>query len=1140
MARNLKSSPFFLAISAGLLSAGLCTSHVFADADAADQLQADQLQADQPQADQPQADQLQADEAEQSPSDAGDEELEHVIVTGSRIARDPNLISPAPVQSVDFEDIALSGEVNIIDVVTAIPALIGSDNSSANLEALGSAGAGILNLRNLGSVRTLTLVNGRRHVAGLAGSASVDINTIPAALVERVEVLTGGASAVYGADAVTGVVNFILKDDFEGFDVTAQYNLPSRGDADRSFLSATWGNNYDDGRGNVTISLSLEDTVGLSQGDRSHTRGDRLGSVWSNPLRFIQADDISSFGLDPLLLGSGISGLCDAAGNPLGAGRDALCGRIEGIPQLSLQPFGRFNLSSYGSLIGVDWLGFGFLAAYPGTDFEIFGSPVPVNRGPTGLIFDLNNDGTEDCLQTVNGVILQRFGLFAGCHVMRHPADGVDVFQDGLLAGAINAFGGDGTSLGRDGQSISPDDERVVFNLNNSHDFTDNSRWFFEGKYARSKTTNDSSEGVSGFFDSHIIRWENPYIPQQLRDPITVFANNNPDLVTLENVNILIGRDMTDLGMRQQINRRETMRFVTGLEGAIGDSPWKYELSLNYGRTSVDSSFTGLALDRYYAAVDAIVDPQTGQIVCRSEVDPTAIPPDSFLRSAGPFRGFMTFTPGQGQCQPLNPFGIGAMTQEAADFVIVDMERERRIEQRVVSGFVVGDSSDWFELPGGPAGMVLGFEYRREESRFRADGFEQPRPDPLGIVDSFSTVFPVDAPTADVSGEFKVQELFAEVSLPLLRDRPLAEELTLDAAYRYSDYSTLGATDSWNLRLVYAPIRDVRFRSTLSQTVRAPNINELFSPLQSATARPTDPCDVANINDGTPNRPANCAADGLPPDFTDPLTARFSGFSGGNPDLGVETADTLTVGVVLEPRFIPGLAVTLDWYEIEIEDAISAIGVQQLVNACYDAATFPNQFCEQFTRDRDPNSPTFLGFNSFISSQLNFAAINTEGIDYSVSYSFALGDVLGALESFGSLTLGVSGNRVSKLERFEDPVDDSIINNLLYENGQPKDVASAFLRWHWDRLTMNWEARYLGKFLEFSPRIEIENVDNVENAWAGQIWRHDVSGFYQLNDQLRLYGGVNNVFDEQPVLTSRTYPVGIIGREFFLGVNARF
>jgi len=536
---------------------------------------------------------------------------DRIVVTGSRIARDPNLTAPVPVQSVNTEDITLSGDINIVDVINDLPALIGSNNTADNSGGLGSLGAATLDLRNLGSNRTLTLVDGRRHVAGLAGSASVDVNTIPAALVERVEVLTGGASAVYGSDAVTGVVNFILKDDFEGFDVRAQYNISDDGDGARRFIGGTWGRNFDEGRGNLTFSVSYENFDGIRQGDREHTRGDRVASDWANPLLTIQSADIAQLGLDPLLLGEDLRNLCPSPA--LGA----LCDRIDGIPGRSIQPFPRFNLSSYGSLIGVDFYGFEFLAYYPGTPFtDLFDSNLSgLNLGADGLIFDLNNNGVEDCLETVNGTQLQRFGAFAGCHVMRDPAAGVDVFQDGLLAGTQNAFGGDGTGGGRDLQNITPDDERVVLNFTTRYDFTPNIRWFLEAKYAWSETTNDNTGGVNGFFDSMVIEWDNPFIPQELRDPIIQFVNDNPGFTNLDDVNILIGRDITDLGRQLSISERSVFRVVTGFEGEIGDTGLSYELAYNYGRTEADSTNIGLIMDRFYAAADAVIDPSTSNIV---------------------------------------------------------------------------------------------------------------------------------------------------------------------------------------------------------------------------------------------------------------------------------------------------------------------------------------------------------------------------------------------------------------------------------------------------------------------------------------------------------------------------------------------
>jgi outer membrane receptor protein involved in Fe transport len=1047
-----------------------------------------------------------------------------IVVTGSRIARNPNLVAPQPVQSVSDEDVTLSGDISIADVVNDLPALLGSNTTADNANAgVGVQGAATLNLRNLGTNRTLVLVDGRRHVSGQAGTAAVDVNTIPSALVERVEVLTGGASAVYGADAVTGVVNFILKDDFEGTETRAQFGVSDDGDAQNFTLQTTIGQNFDQGRGNFTISFAAEDSSGLYYGDRDHTRGDRPASDWPNPDLFIQQADIDQYGLDQLMLGDEISGYCGSSGFP-----SALCDRISGVPARAIMDYPRFNLSSYGSLIGVDWLGFTFLADYPNDP----GSGM--NFGADGVIFDFNNNGVDDCLETINGTQLQRFGGFAGCHVARTPGGPADVFQDGLIAGSQNAFGGDGTGTGRDIVALTPHDQRFTVNFTTRYDVTPNHRWFLEAKYSSSETTSNNSQAVGGFFDSWVIEWDNPYIPQNLRDAITTFVNDNPGYTNLDDVNILIGRDMTDLGRALSTTERETVRFVTGFEGEVGISNFEYEVSFNYGRTDIDSTQEGqLLIDRIYAAADAVVDPSSGDIVCRSELDPATPPIGSFLSSAGYWSGYNTFTPAQGDCVPINLFGIGAPSQEAIDWVTTTTRRSRSLEQTVISGFLFGDSSDLFELPGGPVGFALGAEYRDEQSEFNPDPLESPD----GAASTYSLVFPVNAPVNPVVGGYDVTEVFGEFSAPLVMGAPLVEELVLEGAYRYSDYSTLGGAESWNIRGTWAPVQDLRFRSTLSQTVRAPNINELYSPLTATTARPLDPCDAGNINNGSGNRAANCAADGIPAGWTDPLTARVGGFTGGNPDLDVETADTLTAGFVFQPRFLPGLTVTADYYSIEIEDGIAAVGLQEILEACYDSSSFPNQYCGQFERDRTTGSPTFLGLSGFTTGQLNFASIETEGIDYQVAYTFDFVDIAESMAGWGSMTLSAMGNHVDRLERYEDPTDPSIVNDLMYEGGQPQDSYVLNARWDTDRMTLNWQAAYWGEFLSFTPRIEIETVDNFTNAWTGETWRHDVSGTFQVNDRVMVYGGVNNVFDETPAIGSISYPVGAVGRTFFFGFN---
>ncbi len=209
-----------------------------------------------------------------------------VTVTGTRIARDPNLASPVPVQSLDSEALQLSGEISLADVVNRIPALLASTTSEQTL-----TGANALNLRGLGASRTLTLVNGRRHVAGFEGDQAVDIGSIPRGLIQRVEVLTGGASAIYGSDAVTGVVNFILRDDYEGQSYDARFGMSSRGDAENASLQALWGRNFHEGRGNITFALDYTYDSVLRFGDRPWSANNGLSRSLPNPaLRFQQGD----------------------------------------------------------------------------------------------------------------------------------------------------------------------------------------------------------------------------------------------------------------------------------------------------------------------------------------------------------------------------------------------------------------------------------------------------------------------------------------------------------------------------------------------------------------------------------------------------------------------------------------------------------------------------------------------------------------------------------------------------------------------------------------------------------------------------------------------------------------------------------
>jgi iron complex outermembrane receptor protein len=221
------------------------------------------------------------------------EAMEEVTVTGSRIARDPNLGAPVPIQAVSGEDIALSGELDPVDVINDVPALLTSVSSDQSIDGVfaTSVGQSVLQLRALGADRTLVLVNGKRHVSGVAGAQSVDIGSIPSGLIERVEVLTGGASAVYGADAVTGVVNFIMKDDFEGLDIRVSGGASDGFDGGRLDGSITYGFNFGGGKGNIAASVDFSRSDQLTAGSRPWSRNNGIADDLPNPaLRFQEGD----------------------------------------------------------------------------------------------------------------------------------------------------------------------------------------------------------------------------------------------------------------------------------------------------------------------------------------------------------------------------------------------------------------------------------------------------------------------------------------------------------------------------------------------------------------------------------------------------------------------------------------------------------------------------------------------------------------------------------------------------------------------------------------------------------------------------------------------------------------------------------
>jgi iron complex outermembrane recepter protein len=1074
-----------------------------------------------------------------------DDLIEEVIVTGSRISRDANLTGASPVQSVTADDIRSSGEFSLTDVVNDIPSLLQSVSSEQSIDAAGFAdGANVLNLRGLGAERTLVLVDGRRHVGGVQGSASVDIGSIPQGLVERVEVLTGGASAVYGADAVTGVVNFVLKDDFEGLEIGGNFGMSEYSDGEQSSLSVLFGRNFADGRGNITAALDVRNDEGLKVADRGDGLRFGSGGNWTNPARRFQTGEIggntpnfaryydfAATGLIPVgqRIPTADTFVTDYTAQfgmapGLTAEETALINRAASAPQRAVLPFRTFPFTSgYGQII----------PANPFT-FVDQGRDVPI---------DLDGNGNPDCLDSFTG-FNSISGIIGGCWSIGEDGSYAPV-REGLIASGSQGFGGDAFTQNSNNKSdILLPDQKATINFLGHYDLNDQVTAFGEVKYVTQRTSTEARP--SSFWDLLFGAPDNPYLPTFIQD----VANATGGVATTIDPILFDATRSTE---------RDTYRIVTGLEGEL-DNGWAFEFSFNYGNFQQDINRTGSIInDRFLAAIDVTTD-ASGQPACRSTVDPTTPIVDTPFDIPANDEGYYSFTPGDGQCVPLNIWaGQPGVTPEAASFVTTNTWDKLEIEQTVFLATLSGDTTEFFELPGGPVGFATGIEYREEKSSATFDPYQ------LGIIPAgapfaagtllsdvsgnSNLVFRPQLGNNNESGRYDTTDVFLETSLPILNGVTGFQELTLNLAGRASDYSTIGDAVAWEARVIWSPIEDLTLRGGISEAVRAPNITELFGPQVGTTFRPNDPCDVAQINAIAADNPtlaantqANCVATlqgiGLDPfdatgayDFADPLSASFGGLTGGNPNLSEETAETITYGFVYQPSYLDGFSLTIDYWDIQIDDAIESVTGQNIVDGCYQGASLNESFCGSLGRNTDPNSPQFGGFNFLRSSDINFAQLKTDGYDLSASYSFDI--------SAHNFEVSLTGTKVNEINFFTNPTDLTQVDEELTEINRPEIAGSVFLGWTWDKLSVGWQSQYLGEMLESGLEVDTANSLYGPIVLNEEVWIHDINATYIWSDQLQIFGGVNNVTQEIPFITTNAFPASPRGRMMFLGGTYR-
>jgi outer membrane receptor protein involved in Fe transport len=1018
---------------------------------------------------------------------------EIIVVTGTRINR-PTLTSAVPVTSVGLQELS-QGNISLGDKLAELPQIRATFTQANSTRFIGTSGINALDLRGLGTSRTLVLVNGRRIVTATPGVNRPDVNTIPVDLVERTDIVTGGNSAIYGSDAVAGTVNFVLKRDFEGIRINAQGGVSSRGDRQSRYVSLVAGQNFFDGRANVAVAAEYAKQDTLYYTDRDAQTGAFSGRHQFN------AVENTGPNLNP-------------SAGPL-HGSEPSTGN--GIPDTAFLTGVRNNSISEGGL---------FTAS----------CPTVAAAGETAAAFDARR--TVACSGLANTGSSNTLSQFGKTYVFMPNGDLIanPCITDLRPFGSGNCVGGLGSTLRLTGM-LEPGLTRKAVNLLAHFDVTDAFSPFIEARYVR---VDANQEGQPTFFNN-TFSINNPFLSAQAKTQLQSILAPGVTTFTAQRFNI-------DFGGRGELHKRDNYQVVGGVTGTF-NGDWKYEVSLNYGGLHTFYETEGNLLRANYAKAINAVTNGSGQIVCavNADADPTNDDP---------------------ACVPLNLFGQGAPSQAALNYILYTSSRTQRANLYDGIAYVSGDSSQLFELPGGPVAFVLGAEYRKETSFAAYDPITSSTACGTSGC-TFLNVIPDFRPPA-----LKVAEAFGEISVPILKDVPFAKELSVDAAGRYSHYNLgkTGGVFAWNVNGIYAPIPDVRFRAGIARSVRAPTQSDLYSPAtQTFLNGLVDPCGQQNINngpivDGQSVRIKNCLAAGVPTTqtfngTTEPFTNRpASGvlaFNQGNINLKEERGTSLTIGSVLQPRFIPGLSLTVDYYNIKVKNVISALGGQTILNLCYDSTTgINNPYCAVVNRNAngtfagqsnvlhgggtvsfDPTGPAVL-ITSF-----NFAKLETSGLDFDASYRRKIG---------GDVTLSLRGilSYVIKKNQYVDVNDPNFQDRILGELGDPawQGQLSANLERGW--LNFGYRLRYVGKQTVGAYETQhplqgrpATNPDAFPVIWYPESFFHDFRLDVNPSKKYRVYFGVDNAFDRLPpfdLLGVESGAPSPVGRFFYVGATVNF
>ncbi len=924
-----------------------------------------------------------------------------IVVTGSRIPRS-SLTAVSPVTMIKAEEFKLAGTTNVEEVLNWLPQV---NPSQGEFVSVGATGTATIDLRGLGSVRTLVLVNGHRLMPGDPRFPIADINSVPTSLIQRVEVLTGGAAAVYGSDAVAGVVNFILDTKFDGLRVEGEisgyqhnnrdrfvqrllderqirYPKGSVFDGKRENVSAAFGHSFFDDRAHITVYGAFRQIAELTEDRRDYTA-------------------------------------C------------AITAQLHQNRRTS-------TLECGGSLVG-----------YPGNFFDSFNNAYHVTADRT----------------FVPGIVRFNYAPFNFLQRpdKRYTAGGFANFE---LSSALQPYA------------------EVMY-------MRDRSTW----------QTSPSGDATN----TDTINCDNPLLSSQQRSLICTAGNfvgeefGGPPAVFVDPVShatysrawLLIARRNVEGGPVQEELEHKSWRLLGGVNGDVGGVT--YDASYLFGRVGLDQQDrNNFSIMRLRRALDVVTDPSSGQPVCRSAL---------IARDLGP-----SADGADPACVPWDIFSIGQVTAQSTAYLTIPLFMRGSFEQRIgnLNATVQldrwGIRSPWSEES---STINVGAEYRKDDVDFEPDEFAQ-----NGDIAGFAEQ------VVPVRGSINTKELFGEARIPLITNR-----LAFEGGYRKSWYrsgESQFSTSAYKLALDFTAVTGLRLRASQQRANRAPNVQELFSPIRPDSFE-RDPC----AGTAPEASATQCALTGVTPAQYGhvKVSASLVGYNaimGGNADLQPEIATTRTLGAVLEPRFLRGFNTTIDWWDIKLKGAVAKIGGQTIIDTCI--ATGDPVFCSRI--HRDPSGSLWLGNGHIDDRQANIGGFHIRGIDVGSAYSARLGHLGSAdFEFRGSYVLkwivdnGGSSTPYDCAGLFGDPC--SI---------QPRWKHSARATWNTPlALSLSFQWRHTGgvKLAALDPKFNETDLVSPVNTRLSPHDYVDVTTVFRIRKQFELRLGVNNLLDRQPPLVVR-------------------